>query len=280
MTGVDHRDTPPSIPFEPFSGGAGAAGSCMLTAFRFAAFGAWLDIAALFRRSRLGTLWRSLGLMALIGLIGLLFGAIFKTNLRDVEVYVVSLALGVMIWDFMASSLNQSCAAFSTYAPSLRYSLQPLAAIPLRICLRNGVHLLQTTLLAALAHAAILGRLPPVSPALLPGLLCIAVAVYAVSVAALMACIRFRDLPQFVAWVSHLAFFLTPILWPDYFLGRYLYLRDINPFYHFVELYRAPLQGTLPAPASWACAAVLTVLLAVAVRLAYRRWADRVVYWL
>lgn len=252
----------------------------MLNGIRFAAFGAWLDIVAAFRRSRLGTLWRAFGLLALIGLVGLLFGAIFKASLRDVPAYVTNLALGILIWDFMASTLNQSCAAFSTYVPSLRYSGQPLAAIPLRICLRNLVYLIQATLLAVLLYLVTYGRLPAISIHLLAGVLCIAIAVYAVSVVALMASIRFRDLPQFVAWVSHLSFFLTPIIWPDYFLGRYLYLRDVNPFYHFVELYRAPLLGEVPDAASWACGIGLAILASVLGWAAYRRYIDRAVYWL
>lgn len=252
----------------------------MLSGLRFAALGAWLDIAAAFRRTPLGTLWRSLGLLALIVLVGILFGAIFKSTLRDGPGYVMNLALGILIWDFMATTLNQSCAAFSTDVPALRHAAQPLAAIPLRICLRNLVHLVQATILAALAYLVVFGRLPAVSPALVPGMICIVATVYALSVVALIACVRFRDLPQFVAWVSHVAFFLTPILWPDYFLGRHLYLRDVNPFYHFVELYRAPLSGTMPASASWAVGVVGAGLAAVLCRMVYRRYIHRVAYWL
>ena len=252
----------------------------MLRGLRFAAMGAWLDIAAAFRRSRLGTLWRSLGLLSLILLVGLLFGAIFKENIRDVRGYILDLALGLLIWDFMASTLTQSAGAFSAEVPALRHARQPLAAISLRICLRNFVQLVQTAVLAVLLHLVVTGRLPAIDITLLPGLACIAGTTYAVSVLALIGSIRFRDLPQFVTWLSHLALFLTPILWPDHFLGRYFYLRDINPFYHFVELFRAPLQGQAPDSASWIVAIVLFLVGASLAWLAHHRFARRAVYWL
>ena len=58
---------------------------------------------------------------------------------------------------------------------------------------------------------------------------------------------RFRDIPQIVASVMQIAFFMTPIIWKPELLGHTAArLLPLNPFFAFLEIVRAPLLGTVP----------------------------------
>jgi ABC-2 type transport system permease protein/lipopolysaccharide transport system permease protein len=74
-------------------------------------------------------------------------------------------------------------------------------------------------------------------------------------------------------------FFMTPIIWkPDMLPGR-TFLLDANPFYHFVEILRAPLLGQVPGIENWSAAVLITIIgwvIALAFYTAYR-W--RLAYW-
>jgi ABC-2 type transport system permease protein/lipopolysaccharide transport system permease protein len=69
---------------------------------------------------------------------------------------------------------------------------------------------------------------------------------------------RFRDIPQIIASLVQVVFFVTPIIWqPEMLKGRTMIL-DWNPFYHLVEIVRSPLLGEPPSTES--CGAVLVIL--------------------
>jgi ABC-2 type transport system permease protein len=91
---------------------------------------------------------------------------------------------------------------------------------------------------------------------------------------------RFRDVPQIVTNAMQVAFFLTPIIWlPELLPGRALVL-TFNPFFHAVELVRAPLLGTAPPLRSW-LAMLAATLAGSAVALAmYVRYRRRIAYWI
>ena len=90
---------------------------------------------------------------------------------------------------------------------------------------------------------------------------------------------RFRDVPPIVASVVRILFFVTPIIWmPELALGRALVL-DFNPFFHLIELVRAPLLGKAPGMLSWV--AVLGIALAgwTLTFEFFRRYRWRIAYW-
>ncbi len=58
---------------------------------------------------------------------------------------------------------------------------------------------------------------------------------------------RYKDVNEIVASVMRLAFLATPIIWMPNDTGRGGVMGpflDLNPFFHFVEIIRAPLLGT------------------------------------
>ncbi|MBP7063387.1 ABC transporter permease [Ferrovibrio sp.] len=251
----------------------------LLANLRFAVFTAGVDIAASFRRTGLGTLWASLGLALATAAMGTLFGTVLRQLLPDYDQYVPYLVAGMIPWALLAGMLHQAAGQTWQYMAQLRHAALPLPAIMLRMLLRHMLIMAQNIALAVLAQIFLLETvsLAPL-PLLLGSLLLIANTAW-ISLLLGMLCARFRDMPQLVAWTVHLAFFLTPVLWPAYFLSRFVWLAEINPLFQFVELVRRPLLGQEVAPLTWLCCALLLVLGGSVTTLLYHRLRWRLPYW-
>ena len=90
---------------------------------------------------------------------------------------------------------------------------------------------------------------------------------------------RFRDVPLIVASVVQVLFFITPVIWkPEMLPGRALWL-DLNPFYHLVEIMRAPLLGQTPALDNWLTVILITVVGWAVALFFYSAYRWRVAYW-
>ena len=90
---------------------------------------------------------------------------------------------------------------------------------------------------------------------------------------------RFRDVAPIVASIVRILFFVTPIIWmPELMPGRALVL-DFNPFFHFVEVVRAPLLGQVPGSVSWIAVLGITLGGWLVTFEFFRRYRRRIAYW-
>jgi ABC-type polysaccharide/polyol phosphate export permease len=125
----------------------------------------------------------------------------------------------------------------------------------------------------------------PVGPELLlaiPGLLLVSANLLWMSYVLGVFCTRFRDLPQMVQSALQIAFYVTPIIWmPNLLSGRAeAYVLGFNPFFHLIELVRAPVLGQAPTLNNWLVGLGLLVIgWGVMVVLA-RKLSHRIAYWL
>src|SRR5262249_26180026 len=86
-----------------------------------------------------------------------------------------------------------------------------------------------------------------------------------------MICARFPDVPQIVASLLQIAFFVTPIIWPPDLAASRAYVLALNPLYYLIEIIRAPLLGQTASLGVWAGAIAVT-LTNVAVGLLFFAW--------
>ena len=94
-----------------------------------------------------------------------------------------------------------------------------------------------------------------------------------------MVSARFRDIPQVIASVVQILFFLTPIFWkPESLKGR-AYLVDFNPFYHLLEIVRAPLLGNSPTLHNFIGALLVTLINVAIASALFSRFRSRIAYW-
>ncbi len=90
---------------------------------------------------------------------------------------------------------------------------------------------------------------------------------------------RFRDIPQVIASLIQVVFFLTPVFWSTATMPNRPAFVTFNPLYHLLTIVRDPLLGEVPPADSWYVSIALALAgLLLAGRL-YRRAQPRIAYW-
>ncbi len=237
----------------------------------------WQDIRQRYRRSVLGPFWLTLSMGVLVGTLGVLYGALFKIEVAD---YLPFLTLGFLAWGLIAGTINDGCTAFIESGNYIKQIKLPFSTFICRVVWRNLIifaHNFVVYLVVAVVFAIWPGA---AALLLLPGLGLIAANAMWVGLLFGMICARFRDVPPIVTSLLQVAFFLTPIIWKPELLGNRVAFVQINPFFHFVELVRAPLLGEVPTSLTWAVVLALTAGGWLVTFLFFRRFRSRIPYWL
>ena len=238
----------------------------------------FLEIRQRYRRSLVGQFWVTLSMVATIVGIGVVFGAIFNQPLSD---YLPFLGVGIIVWGLLAGLTNDLASAFISSETYLRSYPGPRSIVIYRTIARNFIGFAHNVVLIPIL--LFLFGIPLTGSLLLTVPAMALIACNAVWLGMLIGPLsaRFRDLPQLVANITQLAFFVTPIMFrPAQVQDRLWALTHLNPFASFVEILRAPILGTAPGAYHWIFAGAITVLgFAVAIPF-YARFRGRIVYWL
>ncbi|TDR23225.1 ABC-2 type transport system permease protein/lipopolysaccharide transport system permease protein [Marinicella litoralis] len=211
----------------------------------------WKRLAVLELKSRyqgafIGTSWILLTLILKVGMLSLVYSMVLQ---RDIKEYVLFLAIGVLTWNFISAAIISSGMVFSkgsslmqqmklpqsifvfqnVYRETLILILYQLFAIPLLIALK-GFAFISVLWLVALA-----------------GFVLIVLNAFFVNMWLGWLAVRYKDVQPFLGSVVLILFLVTPVLWPlpEKFNDSLLFL--LNPFYHLLELIRAPvLNNEIP----------------------------------
>lgn len=232
------------------------------------------DITLRYRRSVLGPFWISASLVAMVLALSLLYSTILK---EDFQEYVIYLAYGFFAWQLINTSMTDGCNAVIEHEAILVNRAMPLSSTAARIIARNAI-IFAHHAVGITAVVVLLGGRPSLLTPLAfvgAGVIMLFAFFAALSLGPLSA--RFRDIPEVIKSVMQVLFFVTPIIWTVTPETRRLSIIDINPFYHFIELVRAPMMGQLPTAMNWwasGATVLATMILAVlVVNASYRRVA-------
>lgn len=239
----------------------------------------WQDIRGRYRRSAIGPFWLTISMGLMIACIGLVFGQIFSTPMKE---YLPFLAVGIILWGFMTGIINEGCMAFIEAEGIIKQLPIPLFVHILRVLWRNVIILAHNILILPLVFLIMGKSLSFVALWAILGLSLVVLCLSWIALFFAILCARYRDLSQIVLSLLQVAFYLTPIMWmPSLLPNRFsVVLLDLNPFYHMLELIRAPLLGQIPELTSWAVVAAITLLGWLFVILVFSRLHKRVAYWL
>tara|TARA_B110000444_G_C18803570_1_gene578727 strand:- start:960 stop:1718 length:759 start_codon:yes stop_codon:yes gene_type:complete len=237
------------------------------------------DIRSRYRRSVIGPFWLTISMGVMIASIGIVFGQIFKTPIDE---YLPFLAAGIILWAFITGAINEGCTGFIDAEGMIKQLPIPLFVHILRVLWRNLLILAHNILILPLV-LLVMGKGIGLEALLaIPGLLLVALCLSWVALLFAMLCARYRDLAQIVASVLQVMFYLTPIIWmpsllPDRMGATFL---QLNPFYHLLELIRAPLSGVVPGLTSWFVVLSIAVVGWAFTLLVFSRLRHSVAYWL
>jgi ABC-type polysaccharide/polyol phosphate export permease len=239
----------------------------------------WQDVRQRYRRSALGPLWLTISMGVMIGTIGIVFGSIFKTPLRQ---FLPFLSAGIIFWGFISTVLTESCAGFISAEGIIKQLPIPLFVHVLRMMWRNILILGHNFVIFPLVLLAVAA--PPHWSIFLaiPGFLLLLINLCWLGLILALVCARFRDLAQIVTSALQVVFYLTPIVWIPKTLpsASAVYLLNLNPVYHLIEIVRAPLLGEMPTILNWSYAGCMAIVGWVTALLVYGRYKRRIAYWL
>ena len=236
----------------------------------------WQDIRQRYRRSVLGPFWLTLSMGALVAALGTLYGMLFKV---EMAAYVPHLALGFIVWALISGVITDGCHVFINAAGIIQQVGLPLSVHAYRLLWRNLLILFHNAAVFVVV-AAIFGVWPGWAGFLvLPGLVLLCLnGLWAVLLFGIISA-RFRDVPPIVASIVRICFFVTPIIWMPELVPERAMVLEINPFYHLVEVVRAPLLGEVPGLSSWIAVLSMTVAGWVLAFAFFRRYRWRIAYW-
>src|SRR3989304_5582475 len=97
---------------------------------------AWQEIRQRYRRSTLGPFWLTISTAAMVGGMGPLYGLIFG---QDLSWYFPYLAIGFVVWQLMASIINDSTQVFIGADQFIKQIKMPFSIHVLRMVWRNAI---------------------------------------------------------------------------------------------------------------------------------------------
>jgi ABC-2 type transport system permease protein len=246
----------------------------------FWALSSWLDIIARARRSRFGVLWLLVPSIVYVFGLGSLFAAMQG---RTMEQFAAHVALGSMVFRTLMSTIISSANVFNASQSFIMdghvrltdYLLQAMAKSFFEMCMYLPVTMVALYMFGNVLPGGLL--LAPLSLAL--------IYLNALWMAAVFSLIgaRFADFGQLLSNAAIFLFLLTPIIWyPEQMAadGVRGQLMRLNPFFHMVEIFRAPILGAPVEMQSFYYLGVMTVVGLGLATFLYRRYARYVPLWI
>lgn len=236
----------------------------------------WNDILQRYRRSLLGPFWLTASMAIMVIALGVLYAELFNTPIHDFLPY---LCVGLLVWNLISSFLIEGGILFTGAESYIKQIRLPYSVY----VYRSG-----WSKLVIFAHnfviyfgVLIYFQIWPGAVALLaiPGMLLVLLNGGAITLLIGMISARFRDVPQLINSVVQIVFFVTPIMWNPALLRTRYYIAELNPFYHLVEIVRAPLLGHLPSTTTYIAVLVVTLINLLVVGAFFSRFRSRISYW-
>lgn len=237
----------------------------------------WNDIRQRYRRSAFGPFWITISMAIFVLLLGVIYSKLFH---QELAVFLPYIAMGLITWGFIASTTTDACSQFLENAGIIRQIRLPYTIYAMRMIWRSFIVFLHTVVL--IVPIAIIFKLEFGWGTLLaiPGMLFVVLNQVWVAVVIGTLATRFRDITQLVATGIQISMFLTPIMWPLSAIPDARFIADINPFYHLIELVRAPLLGNTAEPLSWIVVLAMCVVGYGLAAMTLTRASPKLVYWL
>lgn len=237
----------------------------------------WNDILQRYRRSLLGPFWltASMGIMVLA--LGVVYARLFKIDLSDFLPY---LCVGLIVWGYISAAVSEAGTLFTGSEAYIKQIRLPFCLYVFRF-MWSRIIILAHNLVIYIVLILYFRISPGVSVLwAIPGFLLLTLNLAALSLLIGMVSARFRDIPQIIASVVQLAFFITPVMWKADFIGAGSLIVILNPFFHLLELIRAPLLGSpLPVQSLLGTAIITVINLSVSATF-FVLFRHRISYWI
>lgn len=235
------------------------------------------DMRARYKRSTLGPFWLVLSLgFGSVGL-GLMWSVLWGANLSEM---LPRIAVGFLIWNFVASSLIEGCGSFiQNPEPMLNVKL-PISFFPMLTysrCLVNFAH----SFIIIITLSVIFP--PNFSPAMLlvpVGITILIIDLYLLLYLLAFLATRFRDLQPLVSSIVPLLFFLSPVLFSLKQAKGLEWVMMLNPLTYLITIVRDPILGIVPSFQMYLGAVLIGVLTLIVLRYFVNLKHKQFIFWI
>lgn len=212
-----------------------------------------------YRRTAVGPLWTVIGPLLFVFVVGGLYASIMKA---DKAYFIPYMTIGFITWSLINMLLTQS---LTVYQRGRAQVLQNKDAKSFLVyenvvsCLILFCHQALVIVMVLMFYQV------PITFYWLASIFGIAViSLNGVWVGEALGILgaRYRDLSEMMSSILRLAFLATPIIWvPSSSMvgGIAGHVLNWNPFYHFLEIVRAPIVDHNLAPKSWLIVVLITL---------------------
>ena len=232
---------------------------------------AWNDILHRYRRSALGPLWLTASMAISIIALGTVYSEILKLPAGELMPHV---CVGLIVWAFINSIMLDAGDLFVGSENYIKQIRLPFSLYVFRFVLSKVIIFAHDfpIYIALLLYF----RIWPGAAALLavPGFLLLVINGMMTAITLGIASARFRDIPRIIASLTQIVFLVTPIIWTPDLLGPRSYLASSNPFFHLIEMVRAPLLGSAPSAETVTMAISITIINGLIATSAVRAWLE------
>ena len=209
--------------------------------------------------------------------LGLLFGRLLGHDQGD---YLVYMASGVVLWQYMSSTLTTGANVFVANSRQIVSINNPLYTYVLRNVIE---HLVKFSFHSLVFIAVMILTRTHAEPAMLlavPGFAILVITtLWAVPLLGFTGT-RFRDFTHLLRAGMRFLFFATPVFWYADGLNDRAYLANYNPFSHFLEIVRGPLIGESASLTSWTVVLIINVIGIGIMFILYNRLRRSLTLWL
>ncbi len=237
---------------------------------------AFHEIRQRFQRSLLGPFWLTLSMGIMIAALGLVFSTLLGQALGDMLPFI---AVGLIFWGLLTGCINDGSNVFIGAESYIRNVPLPVSVHFYRMVARNIIIWVFNMAIYLIVLVAFRIELGWQVLLFIPGFALFLLNAAWMGLAASILATRYRDIPQVIANVVQVVFYITPVFWSADRLPRRFAFIDWNPLYHVLELARAPLLGHDIQLANWLFGLGLAAFGVLITAYLYRRAYARIAYW-
>ena len=231
-----------------------------------------------YRRTILGTLWLPAGLVFIVLAKGILFAGILSV---PTERIIPNIAVGLLLWRLIAGILTSGCSAFSSFKRDFEAGYYPLFSPIFGVFVGELFIFIHGLIPILLISFFFILPSPSAIFYSLAGMILLMFCLIPVSFLLSILSTRYRDIAPLVASSMRVIYFLTPVLWlPEMAKGNYQWAVLLNPFYHLIEIIRAPLISQPVDGLNWIVVFCIALFCWIMVWTYYRIYRRRILLWL
>jgi ABC-2 type transport system permease protein len=220
------------------------------------------DLKVRYKRSVLGIFWTMLNPLLMMVITSIVFSNLFRNNISNFPIYVLS---GYIVWTFFSQSTVAASSSILDSSGLTRKVYVPPTLFPLASIVSGLINLALSLVPLALLMIVTKGTFSLALLILPISALLLAIFSYGLGLILSSSAVFFRDAVYtyqvlLVAWM-----YLTPLFYPEQIVpDKWKIFVYLNPLYHLVQLFRAPVYaGVLPDPSNFLAATAFALAFVV-----------------